>query len=68
MVTPVTIPDELIVATPGAVLLQEPGAVASKSVVVVPVQTLGEPVMGAGNGFIVIVVVAKALPQLSIIE
>lgn len=48
LVTPVTTPAELMVATPVLLLLHEPPAVASAKVTVAPVHTLVVPVMAAG--------------------
>jgi hypothetical protein len=52
--TPVTTPvDKPTVATPVALLLQEPPGVASVSVMVAPVQTTIGPLMAAGGVFTV---------------
>jgi len=59
--TPVTNPDELIVATDGLMLLHVPAPEASLSVIVAPVHTLNEPeleVMGRGAGITFAVVTA----------
>lgn len=59
--TPVTIPeDEPIVATPVLELIQVPELVALLKVVVLPIQTEAVPVMAAGCGLTVTVVVAGA--------
>ena len=46
--TPVTTPPVLMVATPEALLLQVPPAVASVSVIEEPTHTADEPPMAAG--------------------
>jgi len=56
-VTPVTTPPAVIVATAGVPLLHIPSAVASLKVVVDPTHTLVVPVIAAGKGFTVTVVV-----------
>ena len=57
--TPVTTPPALIVATAGVALLQVPPAVASANVVVEAWHTVVVPVIIAGNGLTVTVVVTK---------
>lgn len=55
---PTAVPDTTppdIVATAGVPLLHVPPAVASVSVVVLPIQTLAEPAIAAGIGFTVTV-------------
>ena len=56
-VTPVTTPPAVIVATAGVALLHVPPAVALLNVVVEPAHTLVIPVIAAGNGLTVTVVV-----------
>ena len=56
-VTPVTTPPTVIVATAGVALLHAPPAVALLKVVVALTHTLVVPVMAAGSGFTVTVVV-----------
>jgi hypothetical protein len=56
---PLTTPPPLIVATPGDALFQLPPPVASLSVVVEPTHTIVVPVITAGNGSTVTVVVTK---------
>jgi hypothetical protein len=54
----------VIVATAGVALLHVPPAVALLKVVVEPMQTLVVPVMAAGNGLTVTVVVtAQPVPK-----
>ena len=56
--TPVTIPvEEPIVATVGVLLLHVPPVVASLNVVVEPSQTVNVPVIPAGDGLTVTIVV-----------
>jgi len=56
--TPVTMPEvDTTVATDVALLLHEPPAVLSASVIVKPVQTFVRPVITEGNGLEVTVVV-----------
>ena len=57
--TPVTTPTALIVATAGVALLHVPPAVASARVVVEAWHTVVVPVITAGNGLTVTVVVTK---------
>jgi hypothetical protein len=57
--TPVTSPEELIVATAGVELLHVPPAVTSLSVVVDPWQTEEVPAIAAGKGLTVTVLVIK---------
>ena len=59
---PDTTPALLIVATEVLPLIQMPAGVASLRVVVAPVQSVVEPVMGAGSGFTVTTVVVYAEP------
>lgn len=62
-VRPVTTPDVMpIPAVPGLLLLQVPPVVASLNVVELPTHTEVIPVIEAGNGFTVIVVVTEQLP------
>jgi len=57
---PVTTPVvEFTLAMPEALLLQVPPAVASVSVIVAPTHTADGPVMAAGAGVIVMVLVAR---------
>ena len=57
--TAVTDPlEEFTVATPGALLVHVPPEVASLKVVVSPTQTAAVPVIAAGNGLTVTIVVA----------
>ena len=56
-VTPVTTPPAVMVATAGVALLHVPPAVALLSVVVEPTHTLVTPVITAGSGLTVTVVV-----------
>ena len=56
---PVTIPEELTVATAVLLLLQVPPGVASVSAVVEPTQRVSVPAIGAGLLFAVMVSVAK---------
>ena len=67
--TPVTIAVlEFIVATAGLLLVQAPPHVALPNEVVLPVQTIGYPVMGVGKAVLgaltVTICVAVAVPQL----
>ena len=55
---PVTIPDVPIVAYAALPLIQLPPAVASDKVVLKPTQTFAVPVILAGSGFTVMIVVA----------
>ena len=64
--TPVTTPAIPTVATAVLLLLHTPPVVTSLSVVVLPAQTVGVPVIAAGvtgNEFTVTIFVADALPQ-----
>ena len=64
-VIPFTIPEVLTVATTVFVLLHTPPEVASANAVDEPAVTVAVPVIvpAAGNGLIVIVEVAAAVPQ-----
>jgi hypothetical protein len=63
-VTPVTTPPAVMVATAGVALLHVPPAVTLLKVVVEPMQTLVVPVMAAGSGLTVTVVVtAHPVPK-----
>jgi hypothetical protein len=63
-VTPVTTPPAVIVATAGVALLHVPPAVALLKVVVALTHTLVVPVIAAGSGFTVTVVVtAQPVPK-----
>ncbi len=59
VVTPPTTPDELTVATAVALLLHVPPVVVSRSVVVAPWHTLAVPVIKAGSGLTVTMLVAE---------
>jgi hypothetical protein len=66
-VTPVTTPDdEPTVATPVAVLVQVPPLTVLVRVVVADVQTVAVPPMAAGDGVVVIVVLAEAEQLLAV--
>ena len=61
--TPVTIPViGCTLATPGVLLVHTPLGVALVYGVVVPMHTLAEPLIAAGSGFTVTVVVTKQDP------
>ena len=63
-VTPVTTPPAVMVATTGVALLHVPPAVTLLKVVVEPMQTLVVPVIAAGSGLTVTVVVtAHPVPK-----
>jgi len=57
--TPVTAPEELMVATHGALVLQLPVVLVSVKVVVNPMQTAGAPEIAPGGGLTVTVVVVR---------
>ena len=62
---PMTIPDDPIAAIHDAPEVQVPPPVLLERVVVALAQTFVVPVIAAGNGLTVMVLVATALPQLS---